>query len=155
MARMALQKLAQELEALGNELNALHLTIVDRPNADSALTDDLESTVLDMLGLLPETLVHAHRAMGAIGPPLDLQLLRRSLAACQTGCQQIENRFGSVYSRSKFREFATLANTRRGEWVPWVNRALQAVDQCREAMSRVGNAMTVCWQETAEFDGKS
>lgn len=80
--------------------------------------------------------MHAREASAAIGPPLDLQRLHRSLTACQVSFQQLDNGFKAVYSRHRFMELAWIAGAQGGEWLLWSNTAVEAIEHCRQIMSQ-------------------
>jgi len=152
VAKTALRELARQLEVLNDELSALHVTIGDRPPDEAALVDQLEDAVLNLMALTPKALINAREAGDAIGTPVDPAQLRRSLTACQVSFQRVDNSFEAVYLRHRLNELVRFAGTHGGDWVPWANTTIEAIERCREDVSRVRNALTVCWQEAAEFD---
>lgn len=152
MAQMALRELARQLECLNDEIMALHLTIGDRPADDASVAAALEDTVLGLMVLTPAALMHVREASDSIGPRMDIQRSRRSLSDCQASLQQFDNGFNAVYSRHQFNELARIGGTRGHEWLRWANTTAEAIEKCREIVSRVWNALTVCWQEAAELD---
>ena len=53
----------------------------------------------------------------------------------------------------KLKDLATLGSERRGEWLPWSNSVKEGIEQCREPLDGVSNALAACWQEIAERVG--
>jgi hypothetical protein len=134
---------------------ALRLTVVeDRPRkGDAALVDQLEDTILDLMGFLDESLKAARVAQKAVGHPLDLDGARRALATCQERFHRIEQQFSAdLVSYEKLKDLASLG-ARGGEWPPWANSVKQGIEQCRQPLDGASKALAACWQEIAERVG--
>jgi hypothetical protein len=139
------------LHQLHEALNELEVTLGDKPPYDeSALADDLESAVMDLMGTLHETRKAALNAQRALAPPHDLDRARRALTLCQERFHRLEKQFASgLVSYEKLKELARLSNERR-EWLPWANTVRQGIEQCRHPLERTSKALAACWEELAE-----
>ena len=145
------QELSVSLHRLDDALNALHLTVMDKPREGAALVDGLENSVLDLIGTLSDARKSALQARRAVGHPPDLDRARRALTVCQERFHRIEQQFAAdLISYEKLRELARLGRVRRREWLAWANSTKQAIEQCREPMEQANKALSACWQELAE-----
>jgi len=143
--------LPYSLLQLHDALNELEVTLGDKPPDDeSALADDLESVVIDLMGTLHEARRAALNAQKALSPPPDLDRARRALTLCQERFHRLEKQFASgLVSYEKLTELARLGNERR-EWLPWASTVKQGIEQCRHPLERSSKALAACWQELAE-----
>ena len=139
------------LHQLHDALNELQVTLGDKPSDDeSAMADGLETTVLDLMGILHEARKTALNAQRAVGHPTDLDRARRALTLCQEHFHRIEKQFATeLVSYEKLRELARLGRERRS-WLPWANTVKQEIEQCRPPLERISSALAACWQELAE-----
>jgi hypothetical protein len=139
------------LHHLHDALNALQVTLGDKPPADeSALADGVETVVLDLMGTLHEMRKAGLNARKAVGHPLDLDQARRSLAACQERFHRIEQQFASdLVAYEKLKELARLGKERRA-WLHWSNAVRQGIEQCQPPLELTSAALAACWQELAE-----
>lgn len=146
------RQLAVSLHQLHEALNALQVTVGDKPPDDeAALADGLESAVLAMRGTLHDARKAALAARGAVEHPVDLDQARRALATCQEQCHIIDHQFSAdLVSYEKLWELARLGSERGREWLPWSNSVKQAIEDCRLPLQEVGVALSRCWQELAE-----
>jgi hypothetical protein len=144
--------LSVALHKLHDALNALHVTVGDKPpNDEAALADGFENAVLDLMGMLHEARKSALRARRAVGQPTDLDRARRALTRCQARFHRIEQQFASdLVSYERLSELARLGRTRQHEWIPWAHSTKQGIEQCREPLTQVSKALAACWQELAE-----
>ncbi|HLK66076.1 MAG TPA: hypothetical protein VKU19_21730 [Bryobacteraceae bacterium] len=150
------RELVSELRKVNDTMVALRLTVVeDKPvRGQAALVDQLEDTILDLMGLLDESLKAARSAHKAVEHSKDLDGARRALTVCQERFHRIELEFASdLVSYEKLRDLATLGMERKGEWVPWSNSAKQGIEECRNPMDGSRKALAACWQEIAERVG--
>lgn len=150
------RELTAQLRKLHDMLLALRLTVVeDKPvKGEAALVDQMEDTILDVMGSLDECLKAAGAAQKAVGHPLDLDRARRALATCQDQFHRIERQYSNdLAAYEKLKDLAGLGNTRRGEWLPWSGSVKDGIEQCRQPLDGVSNALTGCWQEIAERVG--
>lgn len=153
---MALQStfrhLLTELQKLRDALDALHLTINDKPlRDDAAMTNDLEDTLLDITGLLHESLRAAREGEKAVGQELDLSKARRALTESHEGFHRIAQRFSTdLGSYEKLRYLDRLGSERRGEWLAWTRSTKQGIELCREPLDAISQALAGCWQGIAE-----
>jgi len=136
---------------LHDALNELEVTLGDKPPEDeSALADDLESMVLDLMGTLHEARRAALNAQKALAAPRDLDRARRALTLCQERFHRLEKQFVSgLVSYEKLKELARLGNERR-VWLPWASMVKQGIDHCRTPLERTSKALAACWEELAE-----
>jgi len=145
------RELSVSLHQLDDSLNGLHLTVMDKPNEESALVDGLENSVLDLIGTLSDARKSASRARRAVGHPPDLDRARRALTVCQERFHRMEQQFATdLVSYEKLRELVRLGRVRRREWLAWANSTKQGIEQCREPLARSSKALAACWQELAE-----
>jgi hypothetical protein len=150
------RELSSQLRKLHDMLLALRLTVVeDKPlKGEAALVDQLEDSILDVMGALDECLKAAGTAQKAVGHPLDLDRARRGLASCQDQFHRIERQYSDdLASYEKQKDLAGLGSARRGEWLPWAASVKDGVEQCREPLEGVSKALAGCWQEIAERVG--
>lgn len=151
------RQLSVSLHKLHDALNALHVTVGDKPpDDDAALADGLENAVLDMMGTLHEARKSSMEARRAVGGPVDLDGARRALTVCQTKFHRLEQQFGAeLVSYEKLKELARLGRTRRHEWLPWAHSTKAGIEQCREPIELASKAVAACWQELAERLGST
>jgi hypothetical protein len=146
------RELSFSLHHLHDAMNALQVTLGDKPPDDeSALSDGLETVVLDLMGILYEARRSALNARRAVaGHPPDLDRARRSLTTCQDRFYRIEQQFASdLVSYEKLKELARLGNERR-VWLPWSSIVKQGIEECRQPLAQISKALSACWQELAE-----
>jgi hypothetical protein len=118
------------------------------------LVDHLEDTILDMMGLLDEATKAVRSAQKAVRSVTDLNGARRALAVCQERFHRIERQFADeLVSYEKLKDLASLGTERRGEWLPWANSVKQGIEECRQPLDGVSEALAACWQEIAERVG--
>ncbi len=155
---MALEKTFRDLSVclhhLHDALNALQVTLGDKPPDDeSALADGVETVVLDLMGTLHEARKAALNGKKAVGRPVDLDRARRALTSCQERFHRIEQQFASdLVSYEKLKELARLGKQRR-PWLAWSRTAKQGIDQCRPPLEQTSKALAACWQELVEHSG--
>ncbi|MGA8273714.1 MAG: hypothetical protein WB919_19280 [Candidatus Sulfotelmatobacter sp.] len=155
---MALEATFRELSVclhhLHDALNALQVTMGDKPPDDeSALADGVETVVLDMMGTLHEGRKAALNSKKAVGHPVDLDRARRTLTTCQERFHHIERQFAAdLVSYEKLRELARLGKERR-PWLAWSSAVKQGIEQCRQPLEETSKALAVCWQELVEHSG--
>jgi|HubBroStandDraft_6_1064221.scaffolds.fasta_scaffold28345_2 hypothetical protein len=145
-----------ELRKLHDTLVALRLTVVeDKPvKGEAALVDHLEDTILEMMGLLDESLKAARTAQKAVADVTDLNGARRALTVCQQRFHGIERQFAAeLISYETMKDLTSLGSERRAEWLPWSNAVKQGIEQCRQPMDGISKALAACWQEIAERVG--
>ena len=149
------RSLTVSLHRLHDALNALHVTVGDKPPKDGASpVDRLESTVLDLVGILHEARAAALNARRSVAHPLDLDRARRMLATCQDRIHRLEQQFAvNLVSYEKLKDLVTLGSERRGEWMPWAGSAKLAIEGCRKPLEDVSLGLARCWQELAEHAG--
>ena len=139
------------LNQLNEALNDLHVNLGDKPPDDeSAMADDLETAVVDLMGTLHDARRAAQNAQKSLGHPPDLDHARRALTLCQKRFHRFEKQFAcDLVSYEKLNELARLGNERRA-WLPWTNAAKQGIEPCRQPLEQASKALAACWQELAE-----
>ena len=150
------RELSIQLRRLSDTLLALRLTVgEDKPlKGEAALVDSLEDAILDLMGLLDESLKAARAAQKAVGLPLDLDATRRALAKVQESFHRIEQQFSAdLVSYEKLTDLANLGSERRGEWIPWAGSVKHGLEECRKPLDGASKALAACWQEIAERVG--
>jgi len=149
------RKLSFSLHKLHDALNALQVTVGDKPpNDEAAVADGVGNATLDLIGGLHEARKSALRACKAIEHPPDLDCARRELARCQSQFHRIEQQFASeLVSYDKLSELSRLGRSRRHEWLPWGKSVRLGIEQCREPLDHGSRALAECWQELAERIG--
>ncbi len=149
------RELSKQFHHLHDALHALSVTVGDRPEDDgAALADDLDNTVLDLIGVLHQARKAALNARQAVTHPVDLDRARRALTICQDRFLHIEQEFAAkLISYDKLRALARLGGERGGEWLHWAGSAKEGIEQCRPALEAVSVAIAACWQEVAERVG--
>jgi len=150
--------LSRQLRMLYDMLLALRLTVgEDKPlKGEASLVDQLEDTILDVMGALDECLKTAVVAQKSVGHPLDLDRARRALTACQDQFHRMERQYcDSLASYEKLKDLASLGRDRRGEWLAWAGSVKDGVEQCRQPLDGARKALACCWQEIAERVGTS
>lgn len=145
------RRLSDCLHKLHDALNDLHVTLGDKPPEDeSAMADDLETIVFDLMGTMHEARRSALRAQRSLGHPPNLDQARRSLTLCQERFHRVEKQFASdLVSYEKLRELARLGSQRR-PWLPWTNAVKKGIEQCRQPLELSSKSLAGCWQELAE-----
>jgi hypothetical protein len=150
------RELSIQLRRFHDMLIALRLTVVeDKPvQGEAALVDQMEDSILDVMGLLDEGLASARTGQQAVDPPVDLEQARRALTTCQDRFHRIERQYSAeLASYEKLKDLATLGTERRGEWRPWAGSVRDGVQQCRFPLDGISKSLSDCWQEIAERVG--
>jgi hypothetical protein len=144
-----------QIRKLCDTLNAVLLTVGDRPaNRGAVLVDELENTVLDMLGLAQDARTAARVAQKALASPMDMDRARRALAKCQENFHRVERQFSNeLVSYEKLYNLASLGSDRGGEWKPWAGSMKDAIEQGRQPIEETSKALAACWQELVEHSG--
>jgi hypothetical protein len=155
---VALEKTFRDLSLclhhLHDSLNALQVTLGDKPPDDeSALADGVETVVLDVMGMLHEARKAALNGKKAVAHPVDLDRARRALTTCQERFHCIEQQFASeLVSYEKLKELARLGKERRA-WLAWSSTVKRGIEQCRQPLEETSKALAACWQELVEHSG--
>ena len=146
------RELSVNLHHLYDALDALHMTVGDKPEHDgAAVADDLADRSMEMMGTLHEARKAAINARRAVGHPIDLDRARRALAVCQERFQRIERQFsGGLAAYEKLQELGRIGGERRGEWQAWSASTRQGIEECRGPLEQTSNALAACWQDLAE-----
>lgn len=145
------RELAASLQKLNDVVNALHITLEDKPqNDEAAVADDMTDQTLELLGMVHDAHRAAFRAWQAWKHPVDLDSVRGSLSACQKQFHRIEQSYlGNLVSYEKLRELIRVAG-RGKEWAGWASSTKEGIEQCRVPLEAASKALAACWQELAE-----
>jgi len=143
--------LTARLHQLNDAVNALHITLDDKPAYDeAAVADDLSAKTLDFLGLLHEARRAAVKARQALRHPPDMDQARRSLVQCQERFHDIDQKFAmNLVSYETLKELARVGG-RGAEWSAWAASTKRGIEECREPLDAANQALAACWQELAE-----
>ena len=150
------REFTSQLHRLNDRLRELRLTVVeDRPaRNDAVVVDNLEYAVEDLLGWVTESLRHARAAERAVAHPLDLDLARRELGACQERLQRMDQVYSAnLVAYERMKDLASFGSERRGEWPSWVTSVKQGIEHCRQPLDDCRGRLAECWQDIAERAG--
>jgi hypothetical protein len=149
------RRLFVEIRKLCDTLNAVLLTVGDKPpDRGAALADELENTVLDMLGLAEDARAAARLAEKAVSSPMNMDRARRALAKCQEKFHQLDQQYSNqLVSYEKLKNLTSLGRDRGGEWKPWAGSMKDAIEQGRGPLEETSKALAACWQELVEHSG--
>ncbi len=154
---MSLEKTFQELQAelrkLRDTLLGLRLTVVeDKPRSDEVvLVERTGNTVEDLLGWAEEALLAAGEAEQATAYPLDEHRLRKALATCQERYGRLVQQYLSdLAPYEQMAELLRFGRRRSGEWQAWTRSVKQALEDCRQPLHDVSQALFHCWQDLSE-----
>jgi hypothetical protein len=145
------RKLTHCFDEVHYMVNALHVTIEDKPEYDeAAVVDDLADRTLELLGCIHEARLGAAKARQSLRHPADLDAARRALTSCQAEFHKIERSYAAgLTSYEKLKELARVGR-RSAEWTAWANGTKQGIEQCRPPLEQTSEALASCWQELAE-----
>jgi hypothetical protein len=147
--------LFMQTRKLCDTLNAILLTVGDKPaHRGAMLTDQLENTVLDTLGLAENARTAARVAEKAVTSPMDMDRARHALSNCQENFLRAEQQFSNeLVSYEKLKNLASLGSDRGGEWKAWAGSMKDAIEQGRQPIEETSRALAACWQELVERSG--
>jgi hypothetical protein len=152
----AVGNLMKRLEELGEAVAMLQWAAVeDRPRkGDSVLVDIIGGISDDLLALAREARQCATESRKALGPPPDLDRVRRLVTTCQERFNILSQRYFSELSAyERIAELKQLARERRGGWPAWSTEVTRSIERCREPLHEANQALFLCWQELAERAG--
>jgi len=152
----AFQELSVRLRKLRDTFLGVRLTIVeDKPLRDDVvLVDRFGDAIEDVLGWIEEALAAATEAEQAVGNAPDMYRARRALTTCQERFHRFDQQYSSeLVSYERLDELARFGRQRGGEWRRWASAVKQALEQCRQPLQDVNQALFLCWQELAEHLG--
>jgi hypothetical protein len=150
---MAFHELSVQLRRLRDTFLGVRLTVVeDKPLRDEVvLVDRFGDAVEDGLGWVEEALAAATEGEHALGNPIDMYRARTGLTTCQERFNRLAQQFSSeLVSYERLDELARFGRRRGGEWLRWARAVKQALEQCRQPLQEVNQALFLCWQELAE-----
>ena len=150
--KITIRELIERLKMLTETVDALRCLLPDDPlNLEVALVQHLRESVDTVAGWLEGCTEHSLAAQSALGPPADLNHLRKALALCQTSFDEAERTFSAeLVSYERLREIVGLGVRRKGIWRIWSQNVKRDVDVCHYELDRTRRALTTCWQELAE-----
>ena len=149
------RKLFVQIRKLCDTLNAILLTVGDKPpDRGAAFADELENTVLDMLGSAEDARAAARLAEKAVSSPMNMDRARRALAKCQDKFHELDQQYSTqLVSYEKLKDLTSLGRDRGGEWKPWAAGMKDAIEQGRQPLEETSKALAACWQELVEHSG--
>jgi uridylate kinase len=147
-----LRELSVQLHKLSDSLDAIKVVIGGQPQErKTELVDGLEGTVLDTMGILSEARKSALAVKKAIDDQKGPDEVRSALAECREHFQRAQQRFTKeLGSRETLIQLAQLGNERGSEWKHWAASVKDAIEQCRQPLEEVNQALASCWRELAE-----
>jgi hypothetical protein len=157
---MALEATFRELTTclskLRDVVNALRITLEDKPEHDeAAVADDLVDKALELLGLVHEARRAAVKARRSLGHPADTDQARRALTLCQERFHLVVQKFSlNVVSYEKLKELVRIGS-RNAEWAAWSRGTKQGIEQCRLPLEETSKVLAACWQELVESVGRT
>ena len=149
----ALSNLSTCLRGLHEVLDVLRLTVMeDVPKSGSVvLVDRVSEEIMELLGLIEESLDAAKKSQQAASQPYDPNLIRLSLVISQKRFQQLSHILSSrLLTYEPMSALLRFGRSRGPEWVGWVESLRQGLDKCHPAIESVDEAFFQCWQEIAE-----
>jgi hypothetical protein len=150
------RELTISLSKLRDVVNALQITLEDKPEHDeAAVADDLIDQTLELLGFVHEARRAALRAKRSLGHPPDIDQARRALTLCHERFHQVEQKFSvNVVSYEKLKELARIGG-RGQEWAAWSRGTKEGIEQCRRPLEESSKVLAACWQELVESGGRT
>ena len=150
------RELAASLQSLNDALNALQVTLEDKPPHDeAAVADDMADKTLALLGLAHEARRTAARARHALKHPPVMDQAKRGLAACQRQFHEIEQSYAAnLVSYEKLSALVRVGG-RSTEWSGWASATKDGIERCRPPLEATSQALASCWQELVEHGGKT
>jgi chromosome segregation ATPase len=160
---MALEKSFEELSAqirkFYERLHELNRTVLDASDENGRqiedrpeLVDQLEDAVLEVIGSLEEKMLDlAIEADRIASQAVDRERTRRALKECQEQLRLIEEQFNRGLGKYEvLAELDRIAVKRGGQWLHWATAARPGIENCREPLQEIRNALTTCWEELTE-----
>lgn len=150
---IAFRELSLQLRKLRETFLGVRLTVIeDKPLRDEvALVDTFGNIVEDIMGWIEEAVAAAADSEQAVGSPLDTYRVRRALTTSQERFNRLALQFSSdLISYERISELKRFGRQRGGEWLRWTKMVTQALDQCREPLQQVNQALFMCWQELTD-----
>ena len=148
--------LASQCRKQRDMLSELQITVTeDKPlHGVVKLVDKLGESVEDALGDAEESLSAAVEGQRVVSQTTNWSCDRRALTAltaCQTGVNQLQQRFFSeMVCYSTIDDIVGLGRKRGGEWKAWADLVRQSLDRCQRQLFDTQQALFQCWQEVAE-----
>jgi hypothetical protein len=138
----AFAELTTRLRSFQELLEGLGFTTgQDRSDKENPiLAASIDDTVVELQDWLKNALAEAVKAEKALSPRVDLNRVRRHLAASQEVFQELSEAVG----------LNLLSYDRVAEWTKWTNAVRQWLDGIRPQLDAVLRSYFLCWQETAE-----
>jgi hypothetical protein len=152
----AFHHLAAQCQKQRDMLSELQITVTeDKPlHGIVKLVDKLGESVEDTLGDAEESLSAAVEGRQVVSQTMNWSCNRRALTAltaCQTGANQLQQRFFSeMVCYSTIDDIVGLGRKRGGEWQAWADLVRQSLDRCQRQLFDTQQALFQCWQEVGE-----
>jgi hypothetical protein len=149
----AFTDLTAQLHRLGELLDGLGLTTgLDRSDKENPiLAGTIDDTVVELQGWSKNALADAVKAEKSLNPRLDLNRLRRHLAASQEVFQKLSETIGlNLLSHDRVAELIQFGLENGPQWTKWTNAVRQWLEGIRPQLDVVARFYFRCWQETAD-----
>jgi hypothetical protein len=153
----AFRELVSELGKLGEALHELRITYGDKPpQGEVALVDRLGDSIVDAVGWFEEALAAAVNAEKSVEYPLNFDLARKELTACQERFNRMVQQYWlELVSYERIAGLTRFGRQRGGEWRHWTGTVNEGLERCREPLNDASQALFQCWQELTERLGMS
>jgi hypothetical protein len=141
-----LRELQEALDALGRTVDE------DKPRKGEVIVASiLSDSVLAGRGFVEEAREAAKEAHGAIAESCNDGQARRALIRCQKQFHRFAAHYASeLGSCDRIDDLKCVGRERGQAWANWVKVVTVALEQCREIVEEVRNALFLCWQELTE-----
>jgi hypothetical protein len=149
----AFAELTTRLRSFQELLEGLGFTTgQDRSDKENPiLAASIDDTVVELQDWLKNALAEAVKAEKALSPRVDLNRVRRHLAASQQVFQELSEAIGlNLLSYDRVAEVIQFGLEKGPQWTKWTNAVRQWLDGIRPQLDAVLRSYFVCWQETAE-----
>jgi hypothetical protein len=154
---MSLRKTMQLLKTKYCELQELlqdfRVTVQeDRPReGEAVVVDGLSDAADDILGWLNESTAELEQGIRVLDSKRDYSGAAKSLVASHQKLLLILHTFSwEMVRHERIDELVQLAKERDGEWPSWSASVRESLEQLRQPLNDVQEAMLECWQEVAE-----
>jgi hypothetical protein len=145
------------MEASFRRLHEAFLELTVTLSEDQPLTGQvsavqrLADSAENLRGMVREGLEAATLAGKAIGPPHDLDRIRRSLNVAQSSYNRlIEGWISELSCYERIEEVCSIGRERGRQWEAWVKMTRSALDGCQKPLAGTAAALHDAWRELAD-----